>query len=344
MAVPGECVGRTPPAGRDDPALRGVAATYQGKRILVTGASGHLATRLVAGLKDTECTILRLSRDTSRLVPVQGRARVVDMTGHGRLPETWSGILEGVDIVFHFAAQTSVYVAATAPLADIESNVLPMLHLLETCRAKSWQPVVLFAGTVTEAGIPVRWPVDETHRDCPTTVYDLHKFAAETYLKCYVSDGVVRGAVLRLANVYGPGSTSGPDRGVLSVMIRRALKGEPLTVYGTGEYLRDYVYVEDVVHAFLLAGAKVGAVNGQHFIIGSGTGHTLAEAFNLVADRVALRTGRRVAVAHVEPPAGQAAIEARNFVADPTRFVRATGWRARWSLAEGIDATIEAFA
>lgn len=153
------------------------------------------------------------------------------------------------------------------------------------------------------------------------TVYDLHKLAAETYLKCYAADGVVRGAVLRLANLYGPGSSSSPDRGVLAAMIRRALKGEALTIYGSGQYLRDYVYVEDVVQAF-----------------------PLAEAFSLVADRVARRTGCRVPVVHVEPSAGQAAIEARNFVADSSQFTRVTGWRARWSLAEGIDATIEALA
>lgn len=324
--------------------MNDIAASYVGKRILVTGSSGYLASNLIESLKNTPCTICRLSRNATRLIPVDGAAHVIDLTGDVSLRATWEQALENVDFVFHFAAQTSVYVASENPLADLESNVLPMLHLLESCRVKDWQPVILFSGTVTEAGIPVRWPVDETHPDRPTNVYDLHKWMAEGYLKCYIDQGLVRGAVLRLANVYGPGpKSSSGDRGVLNMMIRKALKGETLTVYGKGDYLRDYVHVQDVVRAFLMAGANIQSVNGQHFVIGSGQGHTLAEAFNLVADRVAFKTEQRVSVVHIEPPMPQASIESRNFVADSQRFTKATGWQARWSLIQGIDSTIEAF-
>jgi nucleoside-diphosphate-sugar epimerase len=185
-------------------------------------------------------------------------------------------------------------------------------------------------------------PVDENHPDYPVTIYDLHKLMAEGYLKHYTAQDVVRGAVLRLANVYGPGAkSSSADRGVLNLMIQKALKGETLTVYGDGNYMRDFVYVEDVAHAFLEAGAKIDGVNGQHFVIGSGQGHTIAEAVNLVAERVALKTGQRVPVIHVEPPAALSQIETRNFVADTTRFSYATGWKARVSLVEGIDRTID---
>ena len=197
---------------------------------------------------------------------------------------------------------------------------------------------------MTEAGIPTRLPVDETHPDTPITIYDLHKLMAESYLKYYSGQGIIQGAILRLANIYGPGpKSSSADRGVLNVMVRKALNGEPLTVYGKGDYLRDYVYVEDVARAFLMAGANIEPVNSQHFVIGSGQGCTLAEAFNLVAERVALKAGQPVPVTHVEPPTPQSPIEARNFVADTTRFWQATGWKARVSLTEGIDRTIDVF-
>jgi nucleoside-diphosphate-sugar epimerase len=142
--------------------------------------------------------------------------------------------------------------------------------------------------------------------------------------------------------VYGPGPrSSSADRGVLNLMLRRALAGEALTVYGSGEHIRDYIYIEDVARAFLLAAANAERLEGRYFVLGSGRGYPIAEALNLVADRAALRTGQRVPVVHVDPPATLSPIEARNFVADTTAFRQATGWTAGVGLADGIDRTIE---
>lgn len=315
---------------------------YKGKRLLMTGGAGYLASNLVGLLREMDCCITRLGRPSTRFAPVIGKASIQDAQGDIRDHAIWEPLLVNADIIFHFAAQTSVYVADENPIADLEVNVLPILYLLETCRQKGLQPTVIFSGTVTECGIPTRLPVDENHPDYPVTIYDLHKLMAEGYLKQYTAQAVVRGAVLRLANVYGPGpKSSSADRGVLNLMIQKALKGETLTIYGDGNYMRDYVYVEDVAHAFLEAGAKMDRVNGRHFVIGSGQGHTIAEAVNLVAERVALKTGQRVPVIHVEPPAALSQIETRNFVADTTSFSYATGWKARVSLVEGIDRTID---
>jgi len=317
---------------------------WVGKTILVTGGAGYLASNLVRLLADTPCRIVRLDKPETAFTPVAGAADVCDLTGDVRDRAVWERALDGVDAVFHFAAQTSVYVAAQHPCSDLEINVRPALHLLETCMERSWRPVILFSGTVTECGVPDRVPVDETHPDRPITIYDVHKLTTEGYLKHYAAEGRVRSAVLRLANVYGPGpKSSSADRGVLNLMIRKALAGETLTVYGTGEHLRDYVFVEDVAEAFLAAGANIEATNGRHFVIGSGKGHTIAQAIRMAADRVALKTGRRAPVTHIEPPGPQSPIEARNFVADSTRFKQATGWRPRVSLAEGMDRTIACF-
>lgn len=315
-----------------------------GKRILITGGAGYLATNLVGLLQDVDCHIVRLVRPGAVFAPVTGAAQIEQATGDVRDRATWERALADASIVFHFAAQTSAYVANEDPPADLDCNVVPMLNLLETCRKQGWRPTVLFSSAVTVAGIPSRLPVDETHADRPMTVYDLHKLMAEHYLKYYVNQGIVRGAVLRLANVYGPGpKSSRSDRGILNQMVRRAVAGEALTVYGQGDHLRDYLYVEDVALAFLEAAERIEAVNGRHFVVGSGKGCTIAQVLNLVADRVALRTGKRVAVTHVDPPFPQSPIEGRDFVADSRLFRQATGWQPRYSLSEGIDRTIEAF-
>jgi nucleoside-diphosphate-sugar epimerase len=315
-----------------------------GRTVLITGGAGYVAASIVRSLRGVDCRILRLMRPGRQAMPVSGNARLQDVTGDVCERQTWDSLLPEADVVFHLAAQTSAYQANEDPSADFEANVRPMLHLLGACRRLRRRPVVVFAGTVTEAGLPDRLPVNESHPDRPITIYDLHKLMAESYLRHYTGEGIVCGVILRLANVYGPGpASSRADRGVLNGMIRRALRGEPLTIYGAGNHLRDYVFIEDVAQAFLRAACANETVNGRYFVIGTGEGHTVSEAIRLVADRVAARTGRQVPVTHVEPPTRLSPIEARNFVADPSRFRDATGWHPGHSLRDGIDRTIEAF-
>ena len=315
---------------------------YIGKRILVTGASGYLATNLILLLKEIDCTVIRLSRDSEKLSPANGIANIVDITGDICTRETWEQALEDIDIVYHFAAQTSAYVADKDPLADLENNVVPMLNLLQTCRNRGFKPIVIFSGTVTEVGIPKNLPVNETHKDYPVTIYDMHKLMAENYLKHYSQQGIVQGAILRLSNVYGPGpKSSSADRGVINIMIGKALADEPLTVYGEGDYIRDYIYIEDVISAFLKAAINIKKLDGRHFVLGSGQAHSIAQAFNLVANRVAIKTNKRVPIKHITPSDIQLPIEARNFVADAEQFITATGWHCQNTLSDGIDKTVE---
>jgi UDP-glucose 4-epimerase len=316
---------------------------YAGKRILITGASGYLAANLIGMLKKIDCTIIRLSR-TNNLLAISSTAKIVDIHGDIRTKEIWEQSLDNVDIVYHFAAQTSVYSAKDDPYADLQANVVPMLNLLETCKNKNLNPIILFSGTATEVGIIESLPIAETCKDLPITIYDMHKLMAENYLKYYCYKKIVRGATLRLANVYGPGPTSSDTgRGVLNMMIQKALDGKDLTVYGKGDCLRDYIYAEDVISAFLLTPIHIEQANGNYFVLGSGKGYTIAEAINLIADRAALKTKQQVKVKYIEPPPALSPIETRNFIADTKQFALATGWRACYSLTDGIDRTMDVF-
>lgn len=315
---------------------------FTNKKILITGGGGYLASRLLTFLCDIECQIICIDKPDQHFQKPIGKAAIDILALDIRDGSIWQHVLAGVDIVFHFAAQTSVYKANECPSSDVEINVIPMLRLLETCEKNGLAPIILFSGTVTEAGIPVRLPVDEVHPDNPVTIYDLHKLMAENYLKYFVKRGIVRGTVLRLANVYGPGPPgSSADRGILNLMIRKAIAGQPLTVYGQGNFLRDYIFVDDVAQAFIQAAEHIDATNGQHYVIGSGQGNSIIDAFSLVADRVTKKTSHRVPVVCVEPPENLSSIEMRNFVANSSKFSRDTGWRSRYSFVDGIDHTIE---
>ncbi|HAZ07879.1 MAG TPA: hypothetical protein DCZ01_04990 [Elusimicrobia bacterium] len=311
---------------------------YGGKTVVVSGASGYIAASLVERLAGVAAKVVRLSRRT--LPPLDGCS---DMTGDYADPEFWRRALLGADVVFHLAAQTSFYKAASDPDADFQANVLPMRALLEPCRRAARRPFIVFAGSVTQAGLPRRMPSDGSEQDEPITVYDLHKLLAEKLLEGYARQGLARGATLRLSNVYGPGpGSSSSDRGILNAMLARALRGERLSVYGTGEAVRDYLYIDDISAAFLAAGGGADALNGRRFVLGSGRGVSLLESFRLAAARVEAATGARVEVACVPEPPGLSPIESRKFTADASAFRAATGWSAKIPLEEGLDLTIAA--
>lgn len=316
---------------------------WNGKSVLVTGSSGFIANSLIEELLRYECRITCWSRLAKPGNFDKGRAVVRWMNGALDDPVCWRKAMKGIDTIFHCAAQTSAYKAEVEPSADLMANVLPLSLLVETAHELKTRPQVVFSGTVTQVGVTKRVPVSESRRDRPVTTYDLHKLMAEKILKHYSAVGNVNGVTLRLPNVYGPGPrSSSSDRGILNMMIRRGINRETLTVYGKGQYLRDYIYIKDVVSAFMMAAERAENLSGQHFVIGSGRGHTLADAIHCVAERCGSAVGGPVRVEYVKAPEGMLPVEKRNFVADYSRFTQATGWRPRVMLKEGIDQTIAA--
>lgn len=124
-------------------------------------------------------------------------------------------------------------------------------------------------------------------------------------------------------------------------MVRKALNSQDLTVYGDGNYLRDYIFIDDVIRAFILAYKNIDACNGRHFIIASGESCTISDMVRLVAERMRGKTGRCAKVVNIAPPDNLSPIESRNFVADISKFKQITSWSANISLRQGIDITLD---
>lgn len=320
-------------------------AAFQGKRVLITGASGFIGNALASSLSRVECEIVRSSRNAEKLLPLPGSAKIVDREVDYADTGIWPRLTDGVDIVFFLGAQTSANDANEEPDRDFRENVLPLLNLLQHCRESGRRPAIVFASTATVVGMTENLPVTEGIFENPVTVYDIHKLCCEKYLSYYAGNGFVKSCSLRLANVYGPGtSASSADRGILNMMIRRAIQKESLSIYGEGLQVRDYTYISDVVDALQAAAANIEQTNGRYFNIGNGRGYNFIEAFDTIADCVTSMLGHDVCIEHVAAPDDLALIERRNYVADSRRFTEATGWTAQIKLREGIRQTIERLA
>jgi nucleoside-diphosphate-sugar epimerase len=309
---------------------------YRDTVVAVTGSSGYLASALIPGLQRVAARVIAVSRgDRDRMIGVDTCKADV------RLRATWTDIVGRADIIFHLAGNTSVSGAARDPGGSLQSTVVPLIHLAAAAREAGRCPRVVYASTATVYGLTVDLPVGEDAEVNPITVYDLHKRAAEMHLQLATRQGGVNGVSLRLANVYGPSSGIGSavERGVLNKMAEHAMRGADLQVFGDGNYLRDYVYIDDVIRALVIVGAQTGG-GGRSFNVGSGSGVTVRDAFQLVAERAARITGTRSAVCHSPWPDHIDPIELRQFTANVERMASAFGWRPAVSLVDGIDALV----
>ncbi len=300
---------------------------YQGRTILITGGRGYVGSALAEALAGVDCKLILLDQspeDAWR--PATRAANVSVQVGDVSLRETWECALPDVDVVFHLAAREYVYRSDYDPERDYRSNTLPVLHLLEACRLKNHRPDI----------------VNETAPDDPLTLWAIHKLTAERYLRLYAEQRGINCISLRLANVYGPPARwSTMDRMVLNRVIDMALGGEQIVTYANRDCVRDYVFVDDVVAAFLAAGAWCGSARGAVYVIGSGEGRSIADTWQMIADRVGAATGKAIS-AECDDAVDIEPLERRNFVADTKRFEAATGWVPEIELEQGIDMTIRA--
>jgi UDP-glucose 4-epimerase len=316
---------------------------YSGRTVLVTGGRGYIGSALTQSLAAVDCRIVVLDQSQADAwAPTESVADISFRCGDISNRKTWEEVLPGVDCVFHLAAREYHYRSGYDLGQDLASNALPTLHLLDVCRTQGISPRVVFASSANLFGRVSSLPVNEEHPDDPLTAWAIHKLMAEKYLKLYEDLAGISSATLRLTNVYGPTArTSVVTRVVINHMIAKALAGETLLTYSNHDRVRDYVFLVDVVNAFLLVGAPSVSSGHDMYVLGSGEGHTIGEVWRLIADRVEASTGGQVLV-ESDDSVEIELLERRSFVADTSRLTEAVGWKPQTSLAEGIDVTLRA--
>jgi nucleoside-diphosphate-sugar epimerase len=304
---------------------------------IITGARGYIGSALAEKLGREGYALRLVSRSPTSISTATAQVTREYRAADLRFTESWSELLRDADVVVHLSSRTDLCAAEADPAADDDINIRPLRALVEAARGLDTAPIIVFASAATIVGPNPQMPVDDAARDNPCSVYDRHKLVGELILREGTVCGAVRACSLRLANVYGYGGASmNANRGILNIMMKRAVDGKPLTLYGNGAYLRDFVHIGDVVEAFMRAIAMADICDGGHYIIASGHGHTLADAYAMIADVAMEQLQRRVEIVCVPEPADLHPIEKRDFIGDPHMFHSRTGWRPRFGLRTGI--------
>jgi CDP-paratose 2-epimerase len=253
------------------------------------------------------------------------------------------------DEIFHFAAQVAVTTSLQSPLEDFETNALGTVHVLEAARRRRPSPPVIFTSTnkvygglggivlrktdqryepvvvaIAEHGIGESQPLD-FH-----SPYGCSKGAADQYVLDYARSYDVPAVVFRMSCIYGPHQYGNEDQGWVAHFLIQARTGKPLVIFGDGRQVRDLLYVEDLLDAFLAARSHVKQVTGRAFNIGGGPANTLSllELIALLEKQFALPVRARFAAWRVG--------DQHYYVTDTARFTAATGWRPRVAPQEGV--------
>ncbi|MGP3689727.1 NAD-dependent epimerase/dehydratase family protein [Streptomyces sp. IBSNAI002] len=315
--------------------------------ITVLGASGFVGSEVTAAFSRLPVRLRAVARRPSSVPPGKAltEVRTADLTDLGAL----AGAVAGSDVVVSLVSHSDGWRAAGTGSSPESVNVGVMGSLVEVLdgrRPGGGPPLVLYSGAASQTGLPRAEPIDGSEPDRPETEYDRQKLRAEQLLKEATAAGAVRGVSLRLPTVFGrPAAAGADDRGVVSFMVRRALAGEPLTLWHDGTVRRDLVCVQDIAQAFLAAVERPDPLVGRHWLLGSGRGEPLGDVFRTIARLVAVRTGRPpVPVLSTTPPAHAPATDFRSVTIDSTAFREATGWRPRVPLEEALRATVDALA
>ncbi|ARQ69508.1 NAD-dependent epimerase/dehydratase family protein [Streptomyces marincola] len=328
--------------------MSGTEATAPVPLITVLGASGFVGAGVAAALARRPVRLRLVSRrPAGPPVPEAGRAAVETLRADVTDPEALARAVDGADAVVNVLLNDGGWRAAENDPASEAVNVGVVRGLAAVLRRGNGTgrpPVVVSSGAASQIGVPPDHPIDGSEPDRPETAYDRQKLAAEQALKAATAEGVLRGISLRLPTVFGEATGSGnADRGVVSLMIKRALAGEPIQMWHDGTVRRDLLHVSDVARAVEAALDQPDRLVGGHWVIGSGASPSLGEAFRTVADSVARHTGApAVPVVCVQPPDHAPVTDFKSVLIDPWRFHAVTGWKPELSLSEGVDRTVAA--
>ena len=324
--------------------------------VLITGGAGFVGCNLAHRLCEAGQRVVifdnlgrqGVERNLASLCETHGdlvRVLVEDV----RDAEALAAAAEGTSAVFHLAAQVAVTGSLLSPMDDFEVNARGTLNLLEALRAQANPPPVFFTSTNKVYGSledmefrlegeryvpcdePVRARGISEHRPLDFySPYGCSKGAADQYVLDYARTFGLRAVVFRMSCIYGPHQCGTEDQGWVAHFLIQALKNQSVTLYGDGKQVRDVLFVEDLINAFLLAKERIGELSGQVFNLGGGVGNTVSLLELL--DQIERLHGSSPAVQWNDWRPG----DQRYYVSDFARFQRATGWTPKTGMREGI--------
>ncbi len=307
--------------------------TSVANRILVWSGTGFVGRALFQRLVAEGYSVTSLSRGGLELDPAL-HPRVQSIAyGYERNDEAREILLRAVlesDLIFNLAGSSGSVSSNSHPLESLEANCAWQLEFLQACAKAGHRPRVVFASSRLVYGKPLQNPVDESHPIAAQSIYAAHKHTIEQYHQIYADRGAIEYTICRIAVAYGRHPQSRfKNHGFLNTIIEDAMAGKPLRVFGSGEQVRDYIHIEDLVSALWACGISPEARN-EVFNVGSGEGVTILDAVQTVANLA------QVPVVFEPWPESFLQVETGDFVTNISKLKRRTGFEPKFAFHETL--------
>ena len=306
-------------------------------RVLVTGGAGFIGSNLVDRLIAEGHEVDVIDDLSSGKLANLATARTTGQLSFHQLDIRDEAVVALIErrqpeIVFHLAAQADVRVSVERPAFDASVNILGSINVLEGARLAGSRRIVAAASGGTLYGEPSDEdiPTRETVAHQPLSPYGVSKKSMIDYLAAYRALHTMEYVALALANVYGPRQDPHGEAGVVAIFAERLLSGDPVTIFGDGSQTRDFVYVDDVVDAFVRASERSG---GLVINIGTGAETSVNELYGAMAASIDVTQAAVYAPARVG--------EVQRSCLDVARAKMQLDWAAWTGISEGALATIE---
>jgi UDP-glucose 4-epimerase len=295
---------------------------------LITGATGFIGQRLLRALVNRGESVVALSRSPH----LDAREELVNWRMLPKSAAEWHEILEQVSTVYHFAWSSLPQTSNEDPLHDASENILGSLRLLEAAKKRRGLRLIFASSGGTVYGALASVPAKEQHATQPRCAYGISKLAVEKYLSLYHEVWGLDCVALRISNAYGPGQNVERNFGVISTFATCLTKGKPITIFGDGATIRDYIFIDDLIEAVIAAGNHRGGPLVMN--IGSGVGKSL----NDIVDALGRVWPQKIEVNYTEGRDFDVPVS----VLDISLAANALNWRPRTSFEAGVEATLKA--
>jgi UDP-glucose 4-epimerase len=238
--------------------------------------------------------------------------------------------VDGHEVIFHLVGGSLPDSSNKDPVADLMDCIVTSLHLLEICRASGVRKIVFISSGGTVYGAPSKIPIPETAQTDPISAYGISKLAVEKYLNLYRHLHGLDYVALRVSNPYGPYQSPTRRQGIVAALLRKVLDSQAVEIWGTGEVVRDFIFIDDVVDAMIAVACYKGPY--QVFNVGSGVGRTILQ---IVEDIRSILDCRHIEIVHKPGRPVDVAVN----VLDTTLIREQIGWAPRIDWADGLRAT-----
>jgi len=301
----------------------------QYSKAFVSGGAGFIGSHIVEKLLHRGIkTVVLDDLSVGKKENIPGEAELI--IGDVCEPQIVQKALTEVDFVIHLAARVSIRDSFRSFIEDARTNVMGTVNLLKHIEGSAVKKFI-YASSMATYGDSMYLPIDEKHPLDPTSPYGISKLASEKYVQCFCKQHGIDPVILRYFNTYGPRQTLTPYVGVITIFIQKLLREEDLPIFGDGRQVRDFISVDDVAEATLLAMDYAGPINT--FNVGSGTGTDINSLAQILKE--AMKKSTKIEYLPKQPG------EPTDSIADITLAKKELGFTPRWSLEQKLPEVIE---